>query len=270
MKWFFALSEASFGHPDHDWIDLIRAAVASARANTSLEAHFVYDGRPGDFTEYLIAQGVTVHHHRLTYLGNIEQRWAALGLPPDPARLAIIAGAYLRTDIPRFGLSDEYVLYTDCDVIFRSNPAVEQFRPAFFACAPQRLKDDPTDLNSGVMLMNVPAMLDEVANFAHYIVNNFERFSAFDQDALGEYYVGRYSTLPLTLNWKPYWGSNPAAEIIHFHGPKPGVVRKILQQPDVVVPPIWRELFDENPVAYKDFLGEWDRYLAMASPFRPA
>jgi hypothetical protein len=23
------------------------------------------------------------------------------------------------------------------------------------------------------------------------------------------------------LNWKPYWGENAQAKIIHFHGPKP-------------------------------------------------
>lgn len=265
MKWFFALSEASLGHPDHDWIPLIRTAVASARANTSLDPHFLYDGQPSAFTAELQSKGVTVIHHRLSYLGNIEHRWAELGLPPDAMRLAIIAGAYLRTDIPGLELQDEYILYTDCDVMFRADPAVARFRPRYFACAPQRDRNDFTEMNSGVMVMNVPAMRVELANFHHFTVNNFERFGAFDQDALREYYTGRYDPLPLELNWKPYWGIDPAAKIVHFHGPKPSAVRDLLQRPDFAVPPIWRELFDESPAAYHHYLAEWDGYHALAA-----
>jgi len=45
-KWFFALSEASMDHPNHDWKAMIHAAVMSAKANTCLQGHFLYDGAP--------------------------------------------------------------------------------------------------------------------------------------------------------------------------------------------------------------------------------
>ena len=257
-KWFFALSEASLGHPDHDWQSLIRTAVASARAHTSLEPIFLYDGAASSFTAELQAAGVIVVHHQLSYLPNIVQRWHAIGHPPDAMKLAIIAGAYLRTEIPNLGYDDEFVLYTDCDVLFLSDPDISRFRPQFFACAPQRYQNDPIDMNSGVMVMNVPAMRSELANFYHFIVQNFERFGAFDQDALREYYAGRYEPLPLELNWKPYWGINPNASIIHFHGPKPGVVRRLIETPDYPAPAIWRELYQEHPAAYIEYLRRWD------------
>lgn len=266
MKWFFALSEASLGHPNHDWPAMIRAAVRSARAVTRLEPHFLYDGAPSALTEELQALGVTVMHKTLTFLPNIQGRWHEMGRALDPLLLAIMAGAYLRTEIPALGLLDEYVLYTDCDVLFLSDPEVERFRPAYFACAPQRDPNDLQDINSGVMVMNVPAMRREVENLWHFIVTRFW-FGAHDQEALREYYAGRFETLPLELNWKPYWGMNPAARIVHFHGPKPGVVRRLLSDPAFSIPPIWRELFEENPAAYAEYLRRWDA--AGAPPAAP-
>ncbi len=269
-KWFFALSEASLGHPNHDWKAMIQAAVASARANTRLRPHFLYDGAPSPFTEGLQRQGVTVLHRSLTFLPNIQGRMHEIGMAPDPMRLAIMAGAYLRTDIPALDLDDEYVLYTDCDVLFLADPDIARFRPAYFACAPQRDRQDLADINSGVMVMNVPGMRRELANFWHYIVQNFERFGAHDQDALREYYTGRFDTLPLDLNWKPYWGVNPAARIVHFHGPKPGAVRRLIADPAYPVAPIWRELFQEDPAAYAEYLRRWDEAGGAAAESRAA
>ncbi len=259
-KWFFALSEASLGHHDHDWPALIRAAVASAKANTCLTPIFIYDGAANGFTAELQGHGVKIIHHRLSYLGNIVQRWNQIGLQQDPMRLAIIAGAYLRTEIPNIEFEDDYVLYTDCDVMFLSDPQVERFQPEFFACAPQRYKTDYADINSGVMVMNVPAMRRDKADFYHFIVNNFERFPAFDQDALREYYKGRYEPLPLELNWKPYWGVNENANIVHFHGPKPDVVRRLIGRPDDPLQGIWRELYEQDPASYQANLKRWDQF----------
>ena len=214
--------------------------------------------------------GVTVRHKSVTFLPNIQGRWHELGYGPDPLRMAIIAGAYLRTEIPALGLPDDYILYTDCDVLFLADPEVERFRPAYFACAPQRNPNDLGDINSGVMVMNVPAMRAEVENFWHFIVNNFERFGAYDQDALREDYAGRFETLPLEMNWKPYWGVNDAARIVHFHGPKPGVVRHLLSDPTYPIPPIWRELFEENQAAYVEYLRRWEAAGAVPATPRAA
>lgn len=265
-KWFFALSEASLGHPDHDWPQLIRVAVRSARERTRLRPHFLYDGPPNEFTAELEQMGVTVVWHCVSYLGNIRARWEQIGLPFDAMRLAIIAGAYLRTEIPLIETDEEYVLYTDCDVMFLADPEIERFRPDFFACAPQRYPDQPEDMNSGVMVMNVPAMRHEAANFFHFIVNNFERFGAYDQDALREYYAGRYEALPLELNWKPYWGLNGEARIVHFHGPKPDAARRLTEHPEYPAPAIWRELYNENPEAYREYVQQWDGWQSAAPP----
>ena len=50
MKWFFAVSQVSWDHHDHDFRALIRSAVRSALSNTALKPHFIFDGEEGPFT----------------------------------------------------------------------------------------------------------------------------------------------------------------------------------------------------------------------------
>lgn len=44
----------------------------------------------------------------------------------------------------------------------------------------------------------------------------------FDQGYINEVCDNEFDFLPLEYNWKPYWGLNENAKIIHFHGIKPG------------------------------------------------
>lgn len=263
-KWFFALSEASLAHPDHDWVALIRAAVASALDRTTLRPHFVYDGVESDFTAELRNMGVTVIHHRVTFYDTIAARRAELGPSVDPIYLAIAAGAFLRVEIPLLEHEDEFVLYTDCDTMFLRNPPVQDYRPAYFSCAPQRNPADAADMNSGVMVMNLPALRRDLPDFTRFIGTHLNSFTAFDQDAYSRYYTGRFDPLPPRLNWKPYWGFNPNAEIVHFHGPKPAALRRMAADPSYKPPQVWQELFNENVEGYRIYLEQWDEFGAAA------
>lgn len=45
---------------------------------------------------------------------------------------------------------------------------------------------------------------------------------ALDQGALIDFYNKSYQIIMNPMfNWKPYWGFNSSAVLIHFHGPKP-------------------------------------------------
>lgn len=269
-KWFFALSEASLDHRDHDWVTLIRTAVASALERTTLQPHFIYDGGESSFTHELRAMGVTVIHHRVTFYDTIAARRAELGPHLDPMYLAVAAGAFLRVEIPLLEQQDEFVIYTDCDTMFLRDPPVQDHRPDYFACAPQRDQNDFVTMNSGVMIMNLPALRRDLPEFTQYIGEHFNSFSAFDQDAYQRYYMGRYDPLPTSFNWKPYWGSNPAAQIVHFHGPKPMAVRQLITDPSYDAPSIWRELFNESVEGYHTYLAQWDEFHAAANRLRAA
>ena len=236
---------------------MIKAAVCSARRNTWLQPHLIYDGEPSGFTRDLQELGVTIIWHRSSLYPQMEI------LPNFP--LAISAGAYLRVDIPWLEPDDDYALYTDCDVLFRTQPAIMHLRPALFACAPQMNRGDPNDINTGVMLINIKAMRRELPAFSRFIVENLQRFSALshDQSALQEFFAGRYEQLPDEMNWKPYWGASDAAQIVHFHGPKPGAVRKILADPAYPMNAIWRGLLTADLQAYEQYVHEWDTYVAL-------
>ena len=87
--------------------------------------------------------------------------------------------------------------------------------------------------NSGVILQNVSAMREEYPQFMAWLFSpeNVQRGFSWggagpcDQGALNTYFEGRtlIRSMPL-FNWKPYWGWNPAAAIVHFVGPKPGEI----------------------------------------------
>ena len=61
------------------------------------------------------------------------------------------------------------------------------------------------------------------------------------------------------MNWKPYWGRNDAASIIHFHGPKPRQIASIkagkyLGKRNLV------SLWSRQPAAYDHYCDLWAHY----------
>jgi hypothetical protein len=48
--------------------------------------------------------------------------------------------------------------------------------------------------------------------------------------------------------------------VIHFHGPKPPAIRKLIADPDYGAPDVWRELYFQNPASYQTYIKIWDRY----------
>jgi hypothetical protein len=215
LRWFFALNEASVGFLEY--INLVHVAVHTARTRTGLDPVCIYDGGDNVFTAWLQAAGVPVVRRR-TFFADVA---------PDMS--SIPRGAYLRFEIPgicrEYGWNDEYVLYTDCDVMFETDvvPRLLALRPKFLAVGPEHDPQDYTRFNSGVMLINVPALAAEMPALVETFRANYHEVlaSPFDQALLQKHFAGRIDRLPLELNWKSYWPANPAAAVIHFHGPKP-------------------------------------------------
>ncbi len=257
---------------------MIRVAVASARANTDLRPHMIFDGRECDFTREMRRAGVAVIFRRLSFHAQLERARQRL-LPDLPRWMDTAAGAFLRLDIPRIEFVDEFVLYTDCDVMFLQNPDLGDFRPGIFAAASQfdlyghdmrhASKQNYAELNSGVMLMNVerirkdlPALLDLTCDMLHTI-------RGYDQGALEQFYMGQWTPLSPKYNWKPYWpGPDPYARIIHFHGPKPVAALKLLADRGYRLHDDlfheWRGLFLKNPEAYEFYTNAWSGFLEAA------
>lgn len=294
MKWFLALNRHSPGFPLY--AELVRVAVHTARQHTRLRPHLLYDGPDDPLLDALTDAGVEVIRRRSFLYPQLREIAARTG---NPNCLSIGAGTFLRAELPALaaerGWADELVLYTDCDVMFVADPLpeVRKLAPPFFAAARED-RSDPLSLNAGVMVMNLPALRRQDDRFRRYVVRHLEHFTrrAWDQDA----YRGFYSTrllpdplwddrlrrwtrwarrrrwveMPPGLNWRPYWGRNTGAAVVHFHGPKPQQ-RPFFEAPEHERPAELASLTRLATDHYFELCDRWQRALAdaPAAPRRP-
>ena len=230
IKWFMALSEASptFEH----YAQMCMVAVHTGLKNTTLKPHLIYDGQDNAFTAWLERRQVTVIRTRTTLYERLRHLAEKTG---DPNILAVGSGVYLKTELPRLapelGIHDEFVVITDCDVLFLAEVGdfFATLRPQYFAVAPEFDQKNYELMNTGVMLLNLARISETYEAFVSFIAQNLATFAktSWDQHAYQAFYrdqqnqARQWEELPPAYNWKPYWGKNRAAKIVHFHGPKP-------------------------------------------------
>ncbi|MBE9041901.1 hypothetical protein IQ235_14050 [Oscillatoriales cyanobacterium LEGE 11467] len=253
MRWFVALNSTCQTY--EFYAHMIRVAVASAIEETELSPHLLFDGSSNELTSWFEKQGGTVLYCRSSFAEELKTLAAQKS---DRDIYTIGSGAFIRVDIPRIlaerGIEDEYILYTDCDVMFLQNPVpiLKQIDCRYFAVSSEHQIGNYRAMNTGVMLMNTRNLGLTLPAFSNYIRSHLEKLctGTWDQDAYRGYYrfprrewgqkwgIYFWTPLPEILNWKPYWGQNSDAAIVHFHGPKPfmqeavarGEIPKIYQQ----------------------------------------
>jgi lipopolysaccharide biosynthesis glycosyltransferase len=226
MYWFACVNDNSPFHRD-----MYIVALKSSIKNTKLKPIIIYDGNNEQFQKEVADLGGKVINHVLSFSNkpgftNRTQQWQ------NTAR-----GAYLRTDIPlickQHNITDNYVLYTDTDVIFLKDvePELSALTPRYFAVCPEFKKTEWSYFNSGVMLINLKNMTEIYNEFLEYMEQKgylFKMSKNYDQAALNEFFEKTYERLPLKFNHKPYWGIDNTASIIHYHGPKYVHIVKLL------------------------------------------
>lgn len=247
MKWYFACNEKS-----PHFFPLIKGAVESAIRNTTLKPHFIYDGKENELTQWLEEKGVKIIYHRVSFYDALHKFY-------DENLLDIASGAFLRCDIPLLETEDEFVLYTDCDVLFLKDFETE-IKPKYFACSTQFDKKNFVDFNTGVMLMNVNRLRQEHKKFVDFTIRHLNLLPAFDQTAYQIFYRNKNAKLPVVFNHKPYWGIDKNAFIVHFHGAKPTMFANetILKN----LPYIHYKLYKKDIAAY-------DYYLELFREYNP-
>jgi hypothetical protein len=252
-KWYFAVNKVAIT----DSFDQLFVCVASAKAHTSLipicliEDTF-YEPHLQDRIDSL---DVTVIKHTAEIFGEVEK-------VHGKEKSAPFNGHWLRTDIPIIEREDEFVLYTDFDVMFRSDVTTSDFRPTFLAVGPEHWMPDWSYFNSGVMVMNLPNLRGSRKDFFNVVKKNIANTPPHDDQTMYNIcYRDRYDRLPLSWNWKPYWGFSDLAEIVHFHGPKPGHVMRMLDGFTYDEMLIFHEMLARNPEGYAAYMAEYDSYL---------
>ena len=259
MQWYFALTEDSTAF--RQYAEMVMVAVHTAQKVTSLEPHCIYDGAENDFTAWLAKRGVEIVRHRSFVREALEELGRQKG---NPHLGAALSGAFSRIELPEIVRGSGRVLYTDCDVMFLDEvvPELEANPCRHFAVAPESVRDDYANMNTGVMVMNTEKLRETLPAFREYVSKNLAALEAESWDEAAYRWFYRDESGPLwdrlrpELNWKPYWGENAAAKIIHFHGPKP-FQREYIDSH-------WPEL---KPLTDGAFLAEtkrWDQLLVEA------
>ena len=255
MKWYFAINERGLTIQENKV--LITASVNSCLANTNLRPHCLYSGGNENDILFLESLGVNVIRHTPVLEAELKEGYGDLYKTFD--------GHWLRCDLPLIE-DDEEVLYTDTDIIFLKSPDLSILpNPKYFAAAPEFTQSDRSYFNSGVMLMNLKNLRSIMDLFHNSIrrrlSNSFSR-SGHDQKSLNDFFFKSHEWLPNEFNWKPYWGVNDKASIIHFHGPKPSQVIRFINNDFKGIPENVISLWKKNIEAYDVYLEEYNKYLA--------
>jgi lipopolysaccharide biosynthesis glycosyltransferase len=246
-KWYFATNINGIRHA----YDQIQSALLSCNANTSLQPHCIIDSdgaTPDDESRilWLEENGAKIIRHRADLLRLLR--------PVFGSTMDTFSGHWLRCDIPQLEVDDDFVLYTDIDVVFIKDLPEVPF-PNFVACGPEHWQTDYSYFNSGVMILNIPALRNMREELYSVVEKRLKITAPYDdQSALNELFVSRWDHLPPSWNWKPYWGRNDDALIIHFHGPKPAHARRMLAGDIDVFGNDFQTIFNRNPDGYRHYL----------------
>ena len=229
MLHFFALSENKAG-TDLKYHAHIKAMINSAKKNTKLKSIFIYDGKPNSLTKWLVKQDVEIVYHRSSIAdflieSKVNDKDNLLkDYNPDVA-----LGTFLRIDIPiimdKLKLTDEVVLYTDCDVLFNmglENDTIDLKGRPLCVCRETNYSAENPYYNTGVMFINIPVFRKSTKDFVKFIKESvkYHKFQDYDQMAICMYYHGRIMDLTPYYNWRTFHGINKEARIIHYHGIK--------------------------------------------------
>tara|TARA_R110000824_G_scaffold45658_7_gene131913 strand:- start:78 stop:863 length:786 start_codon:yes stop_codon:yes gene_type:complete len=247
-KWFFGLNSDS--EWTHNYERYIKCAVNSALENTTLEPHFLYDDINGDIDiiSWLEEKNITIHRITSRFIKEMEKE--------NNYSITTGKGAFLRVEIPEIvknNYDDEYVLYTDCDVIFLNEFSFKG-KCEFFSCAPEFDINNWGLCNTGAMVMNINNLYDTLEEFTTFIKNyGISKFPAFDQGAYNIFYKNKWDKLNPIYNWKPYWGIEQDVGILHFHGLKIENIEKILEGKISEVAPVLSNMYQMNNNSYKHY-----------------
>ncbi len=239
MKWFMAANEDSL--KNQQFIRLLRLALFTAKKNTKLDPFLIYEGKPCDEVSILSSEGIKILSTTLSISDELEA-WMSDNYP-GRQHLTTRRGAFLRTEMPRVlkehEITDEFVLYTDCDVMFMKAPDIAHVHPKCIAACGRKegssrwlRRGGYWHFSSGVLVINTRSVTNSYVDFQQFVLGNgngIERPSSpffqknlflSDQVSLNLFYRNRIDNMPAKLNWNPSSGVSEKAEIVHFNGLK--------------------------------------------------
>jgi hypothetical protein len=138
-----------------------------------------------------------------------------------------VSGTYLIFEVPKIcvekNYEDRFVLYCDYDIICNKDFSnLLPYYTKYLAVTPEWEKNNNTYFNAGIAWINVKNMLEKYSECESQILTN-SNLETHDQSVLNFVLKNNWDLLDLRMNWKPYWGVNDDAYIIHYHWLKPNI-----------------------------------------------
>lgn len=119
IKWVFTLPSNSNSAPFNLSIAAVKSAMSTA---PSLVPLCMTAATPGsDVAKHMVSLGVRVVHHQPTWTNVMEKllsKYLNIGYVPFNLNADQLVSRLLRIDLPIVGILDQFVLYTDPDVLF--------------------------------------------------------------------------------------------------------------------------------------------------------
>lgn len=231
MKCYFALSDDVSANDGY--YAMFLCALESARKNTTLDLHCLYDFRKtccntieeDRIYQLLKKYDVTVH------LTSIDFEDALLGVYTDDylaqcnVTKSSLYSRFLRFMLADEEKEDEYVFYADTDVIFLKDFDLHSFKnlPETVGVCPEFKNNySYSYFNAGIMLINIASYRKAKKQLIDMLVHRQKApTECCDQGYLNVIYEHNFIRMDNAFNWKPYWGINENAVILHLHGLKP-------------------------------------------------
>jgi lipopolysaccharide biosynthesis glycosyltransferase len=234
--------------------------------NPTIRLICVHDGLDNTSLHALVRLGAEPFEYKLPYAEDIRSRYNGA------KSLEHALSSYLCVDVPvvmdSLCVRDDVVLYLDVDTLVVGELPHVEFGTAPIAAAPEWHIDDWSTFNAGVLGMRWRWILNERDNLLRVMREHSYSFDRYgkgpcDQGLWNLYFATRCDHLPPELNWKPFWGVNPNAVIIHFMGPKMAESRALLNSREPVQFSCasffkdHRIFIDRNPEGYRYYLDLW-------------
>ena len=247
----FSGAAAFYAANNTEYVNALKAAILSGqREAPSLVPVVIFTGpKSAEQTaleSWLHRHGAVGITHNLSFQHDMDmlsqdQRWGFS---------QYLLGSWLRVDFPNvlqsissfdslasmtasfrkdfMGVDQEYVLWTDPDILFRGSiDSCTLAKPQVLSVGPEMRMGWPE--NYGVIYFNVSGYREVFPRLIDWGRKHRFHFD-HDQNLFLAYWGTAVDVLPNGMNWKPYWGDASTAipgtvaheqvRIVHFHGPK--------------------------------------------------
>ena len=209
--------------------EMLEIALQTARKNTTLDLYSLYDGSKEDELYSILQKyGVKVTICKLSFYHLLEHFYDNKYNEQcnfKQLNLRQVACTFMKFEIAEIEQEDEVVLYSDIDVMFLKD--INNLYTKTLAAAPEFALDfdkikNYDYFNAGIMLLNIKELKRRKEILLDMLKNKKRPYQeCWDQGFFNELYKNDFDKLAVEYNWKPYWGINENAIIVHLHGFKP-------------------------------------------------